>query len=201
MAQLVAKARKATARREVLDGVETVRIDVSSDGEGNGFQIWLDVNANYLFRRIVKLGPDGPRLEIRILEYAEPKPGIFCPCRAEKIIPKVARGTLTVSDIRVNEPIPESLFDTKLPSGTHVVNHAEGKLYEVGQSGRPEKVVGRIIESSPVNSSDPEAGTMPTPLLADEPKQFSWSRIVLASSIALAVAGAVLWYRRRKSVA
>ncbi len=200
LAQVVAKARNATANRELLNGVDTVRLDISSDGEGNGFQIWLDVNTNYLFRRIVNIGPKGPRLEIQILEYTEPKLGVFCPSRAEKIIPKVTKSILTISDIRVNEPIPESVFSTKLPSGTQVVNHAEGKVYEVNQSGRPEKVVGRIIEPPPTNASEPEAGTAPTPLLADEPKAFSWSRIVLAASVAFAVAGGVIWYRRRKIV-
>jgi hypothetical protein len=195
LAQLVKKAQSVTAERELLEGVDTVKIDVSVDDQGNRFRVWLDVNVNYLFRRIENIGPDGPRVITRVLEYVEPKPGIFCPCRGERTLPKVQSTLFTVSDIRVNEPIADTSFSTLLPKGTRVIDHSEGKVYEAGESGRADKVIGRIIESSPHDSTDSETAT---PLLADEPRTFSWPRIVLAASLACAIAGCIVRYRRRK---
>lgn len=197
LARHVASARRATARHETLDGADTVRIDISSDSGGNGYQVWLDVGANYLFRRVVKAGPKGPQIDIWIREYAEPKPGVFCPVRADHVMPKLTRSLVTLTNVKLNEPVPDSLFSTDLPAGTRVVNHDEGKVYEVTASGKPDKVVGRVIEPQPVNASNPASGTAPTPLLADEPKTLSWSRVILAASVLLAVAGVVLRYRRR----
>ncbi|MCI0700147.1 MAG: outer membrane lipoprotein-sorting protein [Planctomycetia bacterium] len=198
LASAVAMARKVEARRETLEGSETVRLDLTLDDAGNQFQVWLDVKANYAFRRILNIGPNGTRIETKILEYCELAPGIFCPARAERILPKLTKAVLVVSNVQVNKPLPESLFSTKLPSGSQVVDQVEGKVYQVGNSGTPDKVVGRVITPPSIDRSEPS--TAPTPLFADEPKQFSWSRIVLASSLALAVVGAVLWYRRRKAV-
>ncbi|MBX9581778.1 MAG: hypothetical protein K2X87_15855 [Gemmataceae bacterium] len=196
LARAVARAKRVTARTEVLDGAETVRLDLTMDGNGNRFEVWLDVGANYLFRRIRTVLRGDPSLECRISEYAEPKPGVFVPARAERVVFRASRCVLTVSDIRVNEPIPASLFDTRLPAGTRVTDHEEGKIYEVGAIGIPEKVVGRVIFTPPINSSM-STSLAATPLDADEPGRWSWPRVLLGVSILLVVGGLVVRQRRR----
>jgi hypothetical protein len=194
LARAVARAKRVTARTDVLDGVETVRLDLTMDGDGNRFEVWLDVGANYLFRRTRTILQGDPSLEYRILEYAEPKPGIFAPARAERVVVRATRMVMTASDIRVSEPIPASLFDTRLPAGTRVTDHQEGKVYEVGAAGTPEKVVGRVIFTPPINSSTSLAAT---PLDADEPGRWSWPRVLLGVSVLLVVGGLVVRQRRR----
>ena len=152
LARLITKAKKSTsARREVLDGVDTVRLDhVTLDGKGNGFQIWLDVNANYLFRRIVQLVPTGHGTRIsEFWNMSSRNPGSFVPV-AGKNLPKAYRSVFTLlRHPRHSDPVPESLFSTSLPQGTRVLDHSERKVYEVGPGGRPETVVGRVIRQTP----------------------------------------------------
>ncbi len=199
LASAIAKARKVTTNREQLDGVDTIRFDLDMADDGSRIQVWLDPAANYLWRRIRNTPRGKPGADLRVVTFAEPVPGVFCPSRTEKIVHGATKVVLTISDIKIDPPIPPKTFKPDLPPGSVINNELDGKVYVVGEGGKQKVFSSQTAPAQIINAHDPASGTAPTPLFADEPRQFSWSRIVLIASVLFALAGVALLYRRRKA--
>lgn len=196
----VVKARKVTARREKLDGSDTVRLDLEMDDRGSRFEIWLDVGTNYLFRRIVSTPRGKPGLEFRMSEFKEVKPGLFCPTKAERVLYRGTKTRVEITDVRMNDPVPDAVFEVRLPPGGLLTDETDGKVYKAGADGRPGPVVGRVV--LPVaDASKPSPPLAATPLTADEPGWWTWPRVLALASATLGIGGAVVWARRRRAAA
>jgi hypothetical protein len=163
------------------------------DDEGNRFQVWLDCQANYAFRRVMNISPKGPRVETQVSEYSEPKRGIFVPAKAERIVFGASKSIINVTDIKINESVEPSVFSTAVRPGTVVLNRADGRVYKAGPQGTPDTVVGQIAEAAPTA----EAPMAATPLAADTPGWWSPRRIGLIVSALLGIGALAVILRRR----
>ncbi len=201
--EAVAKARKVTAWAEKLDGADSIRLDLEMDAEGSKFEIWLDIGTNYLFKRIVSTPRGKPGLEFRMSEFKEIKKGIFCPTKAERILYRGTKTRIELTDIRVNDPIPDSVFDVRLAPGGLFTDESDGKVYKAGSDGKPGSVVGRVV--LPAGEATSPAPTLAaTPLNADDPVWWSWPRVLAIASVivglgaVVCVVDPIFWARNRR---
>jgi hypothetical protein len=165
-------------------------------GDDISIRVWLAPEANYLFKRILVHRGEEPSVEIHLSGFIEVKPGVYCPTRAERTVFKVTKCVTTLSDIRVNEKIDARLFDTRLPAGAYDTNLIDGKVSAIGSSGQPERTVGHVISAQSSSESSPAVPVAATPLNADEPRRWSWSRILLLASLVLGAVGLIIRSRR-----
>lgn len=162
------------------------------------YEVWVDPSVNHLVRRLV-YHSSRPLADISIerevLSFREVTPGVFFP-------EKVAHSLLSngnwfekveaiLSEIRLNQRLPEGTFTHKFPPGTRVADYERGTSYTVGPAGQPTK-------AAPLDPEPPPAPlATSTPPDADE-ERWPWHRIVLLLSLAIVLAGlgAVYWKRR-----
>ena len=159
---------------------------------GSGYlDCWLSPKYNYLPRKWI-IAPRGkPEAEVVVDAFAELSPGIFCPTQFTCIVYDTTTCTIILSDIQINQPLPDSLFDPRQRPGSFQINKTEGNIYRIGQTGEPEQVVGRHIEDSTPESPAASA----TPLDADE-SRWSFSHFLIAF-FGLTAVFLLIRYRRR----
>jgi hypothetical protein len=196
------RSSKGTARaaRERVDGRDCIRVTMQIAGGGQS-EFSFDVARNYLIRQ--KVIVDKNARNINDPELVEWQPGVFFPTR---IVGKnldgrrvTHEGAVVFADLRVNEPIPESIFEMPtVPRGTRCEDYIVKEQYPIDSAWR--KIPGSQTE--PIQT---EAVIEPAPKdeahkaqSAAEPG--SWTRwIAPFCALTLAVSASIWLYRRRKA--
>ncbi len=210
--QLVSKATrlKGVEKRSVKDR-ETIIVRLFFDGTNDwpakwDVEIHFDPQVNYLVSKIIGVATDSNgryRREDEVLQFKECAPGLYFP---ERLAGRSGRDgnfdfnhTTTISEIRVNQPLPDGVFRFRYPHGIYLTDSIRGTSYRVDPDGN------RIGPETPL-------GTVP-PLAAgeelergsesvEEPKTITrWILPVSIGVLALAGVAAVVRRWRRATTA
>lgn len=154
---------------------------------------------NYLVRKTVYTQAKGAyRREDEVVQFKECSPGVFFP---ERLVGRSGPGgnldfhhQTLISDIRVNQPLPEGIFRLRYPEGIPFEDHIRGVRYLANSDGSPiskEEPLrsGRFIPPAPLGD-DPPRETQ------EEPK--SATRWILPASCGILVVGLVAAFVRRR---
>jgi len=138
------------------------------------------------------------RREDEVVQFKECSPGVFFP---ERLVGgsgpegdfNFHHHTL-ISDIRVNQPLPENIFHLRYPEGIPFDDHIRGVKYRANSEGNPiskEEPLrsGRVIPAAPLGD-DPPRETQ------EEPK--SATRWILPVSGGILVIGLAAAFVRRR---
>lgn len=100
-------------RNEALEGAETYVFEVAwSAEEGSRHRVWVDPRTNLIARREWMAADGAIRATFRYQALREVEPGIWLPTRIEIRSPDGAlAGVLSYTDLRVNQGLPDSLFE------------------------------------------------------------------------------------------
>lgn len=161
-------------------------------------EVYLDPAVNCLVRKIVKTLNDGKTvMEREITEFAEPSPGVFFPVKVEAKTATdgkpVQTVSITLSDLKVNQPIGAEWFEFRVPHGTKVFNRATMTSYESDERGNP------ISATNPIRDMAPGQTIMPIypgkthtgkPSASEEPDRWPW---LLYAAVGLTGLGGVIW--------
>lgn len=197
--------RPPEVSRERDGGVRCVRVSVTTDVPGYGefgYVLWHDIGRNYLVRKMALTYLDpSTRFEAENVEFAEPEPGVFVPTRCVRrqwVGSNVSESVTSLSDLAVNQPIPDAVF--RLPAvapGTTVSDSVQGTTYTI--NGRwertgPEKPLIKlnVAESSTVADEGHRSQS------AGEPWRASWWIFPTAVVVLVAAGGTYLYRRNRR---
>ncbi|HMP02163.1 MAG TPA: hypothetical protein PKD86_14420 [Gemmatales bacterium] len=147
--------------------------------------------------------PEPGQREFRVLEFAEFPGGVCFPVHIEGRI--VVKGevqtimSMRFSEMRINEPVPDSEFRLGILHGSWVYDNIRGTRYQVDESG------GRISEETPLERivavAAPEEqirGIQPPSRPTLEEEKGLWAYFSLGSGGLLLVLLSIwLWQRRR----
>ncbi len=196
---------ECSRRRE--NGRDCIYLDLAYDDPDVGavhLAAWFDVGFNYLVRKIsITFGKTGKgRAVLEILRFVEPLPEHFFPeqCRSRTYEGDelVSDMLVTLSDVRINDPIPPSVFRLPgVPSGTMLSDKVQGKQYRINEKwqriGPESSATIGILPPTP-DAEDVEYRTQ----TAEEPRSLTrW--LIPASLAVLGVAGCGLLYRRYRA--
>jgi hypothetical protein len=192
-------------KRERIDGRDCVRVtldlpgDLITKGPGSQYTFWFDVGHNYLVWKTVEVCAD-TRTEIQIVEFLEPQPGVFFPTKRAgtgfRGGEQTSQSFMTLSDVRINEPIAKDIFDLPhIPSGTLCNDFIRKQRYPIDANWQQ-------IPGSKAKSFDRYAipGTTPgqggvTAQTTAEPR--SWTFWIVPASLAVLATAAAVWLFRR----
>jgi hypothetical protein len=151
---VVRKTHKVKLRnKEVVRGSECVVLEVDTLDNSHGesekwrYDIFIDPSANYMIRMIRAESspitvhglkdPITVTVKVEVVEFQEPKPGIFIPKRVdvERSDSKVHTVTL-VSNLKVNEGVQLKDFDFTFPPWCRVNDLDSGKAEVIGEDGQ-----------------------------------------------------------------
>jgi hypothetical protein len=150
-------------KKETLDGRECIRLTMSYDmemGEEAQITLWHDIGYNYLVRKLAaKYTKTGGSGEMELSDFLESPPGVFLPtkCRKQTSLhgKQVSGSVTTLSDVRINEPIPPGVFQLpSIPRGTIMSDWVQGTKYPVDENWRS---IGRAEPIAKVPLIDPAA--------------------------------------------
>ncbi len=189
-------------------GRELVKVEV--EFEPNSLNTyWFDIGYNYLVKR-VKLDYISPFTKNRenyvreVQKFYNAGNGVYFPelitvTHADPEGKVFSTTTVTITDIRVNKPIPPSDLTLTFPPGTEVHNHITNKISKVAADG---KIIdtGESIRQPPPPVS-PSANTA-TPQVVTHEKTVEREPLInrilpYLSLVLLLGAGVVFFYRRR----
>lgn len=164
-------------------------------------QIWFDSKKNFMVDRIDITYTENPRfagISQEVVEVVEAQPGIWFPREVDlkqfrrdessgkTIEPKFAN-RMIVTELAVNESLPEDAFEVTLPPGTEVSNEITGKLVFWG-------VDGPASEEMPL----PNLQTPPEMSLTEKDGRSSRSVWVITVNLVLvAIVALIVLVRRR----
>jgi len=209
------KVKKAAERSVEGRTLFVIELDYPRNKEftvkGNwSIEIFLDPAANYLIwkeeRQVETQSAGTYRHAAEVTGFQEHQPGVFLPTGVQN---KSFQGdqetlsvTTTLSAVRVNEPIPESMFRLRFPHNALVADNIRNTMYRVDAEGR------RIFEEQPINRSPGTLNPITAPvtpppageITKEEPK--SWNRWILpgAAAVLVLAGGVAVWKRRRATV-
>lgn len=161
---------------------------------------WLDVGYNYLPWKREIVGK-GSRDDWEILEYAEPKPGMFFPSKSQGKVHngrrQIGAGSIVVSDLRINEPIAKEVLQLPaLPRGTHISDMIKKQRYRANENW--EQLPGSRAEHSEITARPPETvgehggwGAQSTS------EASSWTLWIAPASVAVVLMAGGAWLYRR----
>lgn len=124
--QLVQRSKTpARAKKVVENGKAYVQLSVTLEDMShreNRFDVWFDPAVNYLARKAETLIPKVGRVRFDVLDFVEAKPGVFMPRETTVTLEygPARRSRFTLSNLKVNEPIPEETFELTSPAGTPI---------------------------------------------------------------------------------
>jgi hypothetical protein len=210
--QLVAEAsRVRKVHRKTKDGEEMIVVALSFEGTKElplswEVEIQFDPAVNYLVRRVsyTTSGEKGRMCrENEITEFKECTPGVFFPERARGST--VTEGgkpfftySVVLSDIQVNEPLPDEVFRFRYPEGIILTDGIRGTSYRVDAEGNP------ISPETPMGTVPPPAEGEPAlhppgHETREEPRPAS--RWILPVSLGMLALGGILFVVRRRRTA
>lgn len=164
------------------------------------YELWVDPAVNYLVRKLI-YHTSKPKVDLRVekevLSFREVQPGVFFP---EQLVHGLffsggqwfEKAEATLTNIRVNEPLPEGQFRHTFPPGTMVTDYEKGQAYIVSPEGQP-----RLVSPlDPSGARAPEEVMTQTPVTADD-DPWPWHRILVLVSVVAVVCGlsVTLWKR------
>lgn len=184
-----------------------IYIDVT-DRKGNRYEAWADRSVNYLVRRVVCRRARLPgmtanvRIEVEVQSFEEVKPGVFFPKRSKKKLigndEEIALWETTLSNLRINEPLPDSLLQASFPEGTVVTDQIRGVSYRVNADGQPTGLTAaQFTEPAPISGQ--QSGGEATPLDAERSRWPVWTTVAAASCVLLLVGTILKWRKQRRS--
>jgi hypothetical protein len=179
--------------REVVVVEFTITVNENLTGD---FEVYFDPAFNYLACKRVSKYPGEKRRETIVHRFRECAPTLYFPEYLETHYHQagalIHHQTVEFKNVRINEPIPASVFDLSPPPGAYVRDAIANQEYEVDDRGNRGRTKAPVdVTALPRSSSEFSA---PTP---SEPRVRTWW-IVGVCSIALLVAGIGIWlYRRR----
>lgn len=195
---------KATRARTGGRDCIQVQVTIEDTGADVHFTTWHDIGLNYLIRRLmVVYGDDSAnRAEVENQEFEEAQPGVFFPTKSRTDVyrnGKQVDGRLTtLSDVRINTTLPDSLFQLPtIPAGTVLRDWVKGTTYAIDGNWNPSGPSKPLIKKAfptPADAEDAKYYAQST----DEPG--SWTRwLILASLVVLGIAAGCWLYRRYRS--
>jgi hypothetical protein len=198
-------------KTDQLDGNKVVRIDLSiprtrGDDKRRDFELWLDPKVNHLARKLITRteGNDGSRTVLEVLKFDEPVPGVFFPVVSKLIAYQDNKPEVTidieVSDLRVNQPIADSVFTLEIPAGAFVADEISGTSYTMVAGGGKTDVQNRPrMDVAAIGiQSDPNA-PKPTPWQEAHPETLTSGLWYIAAAFFVLLAVGTLWLRRRSN--
>lgn len=191
------------ARREKKDGHDCIRLSltiVSTKGLEENVTRWHDVDRNHLAWKETVTDKGSPDLfESEILEFSEPLPGVFIPMKCRRQVTREGERVhfeeVTLSEVQVNKPIPNSVFELPaIPSGTILNDKIKRTRYPIDANWRPigpasphPQLVMPAPSDGPASDYHSQSTTEPVP----------FSRGLTSVSLAILVAACTfLLYRR-----
>jgi hypothetical protein len=96
--------------------------------------------------------------------------------------------------VRINQPIPESVFDLKFHPGIYIDNGIEGKKYKVDANGTP---IGPKTDIAGWTSV-PDAPKLPEPRYETKTEPRPWGYWTLRVSAGILALGCILHVVRRR---
>lgn len=139
-----------TAEWAVLGGVRTIHATGRTHGEAGKesvSEVWLDPAAGYWPRKRIAYGAassttrDDPAIRYETTRFhpSYKKTGISFLAEVAIHYGGLRRmeSYITIENIRINDPIPDSQFDLAIPAGYWVVDQVTGKHYTSGPGGKP----------------------------------------------------------------
>lgn len=212
--QVVAKAVAVKkVQRTSLRGKEMVLARLSFEGRLKGVEteadFYFDPTVNYLVRKHTyrTFGPSSEAVnEEEVLEYKECVPGLYFPVRTAG--QSYSNGKLwttreaTISDVRLNEKLPDRIFQLPFPAGIQVGDLVRGESYYIDAAGNP---ISKPIKLStaPVPPPPLPEGHIPVPGTESLEEPGGITRWLLPVSLSMlvlaAVAAALRRWRTRKN--
>jgi hypothetical protein len=199
-AHLLSSKGTARATRERVDGRDCIRVTMRLAG-GSVSEFSFDVTRNFLIWQ--KVITDNNARNINEPELVEWQPGVFFPTR---IVGKnldgrrvTHEGTVVFADLRINEPIPESIFEMPaVPIGTRCEDYVVKEQYPIDSTwkrvagGKSEPIQTEvIIEPAPQDEAHKIQSTA---------ESGSWTRwIAPVCAVTLVLSASVWFYRRRRA--
>jgi hypothetical protein len=201
------------AERRTIEGKELVVVGVVFDrskekdkGSVWDVEIQFDPAVNYLIRKMVFTAPGMAivagkprtfRREEEVVQFKECSPGVFFP---ERLIGGSGpegnfnfNHVTIISEIRVNQPLPEGTFRFRFPHGVELVDSTRGVRYPVDSKGN------RIGPETPLAISPPPPpvdSPPPSQQLETQEEPQGWSRWIFWVSLGIVLlAGGGLLYR------
>ena len=189
-------------------GRELVKVEV--EFEPNSLNTyWFDIGYNYLVKR-VKLDYISPFTKNRenyvreVQKFYNAGNGVYFPelitvTHADPEGKVFSTTTVTITDIRVNKPIPPSDLTLTFPPGTEVHNHITNKISKVAADGKIIDTGESIRQPSPPVSP---SANIATPQVMTHEKTVEREPLInrilpYLSLVLLLGACAVFFYRRR----
>ncbi len=164
----------------------------------------FDPAANFMVRKIERASDssDGYSSSSEVTSFKEFAPGVFFP---ERVVVKRHQGgkdeadeVFSFSEVSVNKPIPDSVFDQKYRPGITVTDRVEGKKYKINAEAKPVGAKSPILVAAPLPVDPTVVTQTPQTVTQDEPARSGWW--LLPASLALiAGAGILLLVRRRRN--
>ncbi len=215
-AQIVTEASKVSPPREaVLGGKQVVAVDLILDRPGIIKGTW---NATVYFDPAVNwmiVGTDhsiSPTKERRILRMAraremkEVRPGLFLPVKIELLLvenggPAQPQWMTTISDLRVNEKVPESTFTLRYAQGLRIMDRTQNAMYKVNSRG--ERITPlQLLQSGDIANERRGRDVINAPTMVEPPSR---TRSLVGAGLGIIVLGLFLkvvrTYRRRPAEA
>jgi outer membrane lipoprotein-sorting protein len=190
--QMLSRGQKIGAvDRRTEDGHEYIVVELVDPKLPR--ELWFDPSVNYLIRKYVSHQSKGSVAAATVTRFVEAAPAIFFPEQVE--MKAIVDGkqddsrSTTFSEIRINEPLPPSIFDFQFPGGTEVNDYSLGKSYVTGVDGKPAGEL-RDLNLAGVSVAAVAGGDV----TAAESE--SWSGWILPVSIAFLCMAGLLWARR-----
>lgn len=142
-------------------------------------ELHFDPSTNYLIRRVICSFRDQVGKFVRqdeVTHFKECAPGVFCPERVEGFAgyegePYFKHKTV-ISDIQVNQPVPDERFTMRFPGGVDFVDRIRGTYYRVDPGGNAISAETPLTKAIPPPSVEPGGKLTLGSESEDEPKSF-----------------------------
>lgn len=189
--QYVEEAKQVLqVKKEMIHGKEMVMVSLLFEKVGNQVRrstvdVYFDSSVNYLIRKVVF-----PNRVVEVVQFKEFKQGIFFPERVEN---RGLKGETVAptqfSDIKINQPLPNDIFQLPYPFGLTVRDSLQGINYRVDSLGRPISAEISFITGKGGNS--PKPGNPYQGMPTTQEPLFSIAYLVLPISVVLLLVGLI----------
>jgi len=209
--ELVERATRVTeVSRRALEGNEAILVRLNFDSSDLRpasweVEIYFDPAVNYLVKRAVYIASTDAgkyRRQTDVAQFKECTPGVFFPERLFGEDGPVSKPnfkhTTIISDIHVNEKLPQEIFHFRFPDGIQIHDKVRGALYRIDSQGKA------ISKETPMEVFSPPPPAVDSVIYQTEtqeepPNPRRW--IVPLSLLALALGGGGVLVRRMRRAA